>query len=142
MSPPRTFSYERARKLRKRGWTYREIAELFGVSSTAIYRVCNRQGYERMEANARRWLMSGHCAACGKQGIVRYSKHCRACHVRTRITTVREKTLWCNGCERWLPDKDFPFNRSEKQEHRRFRHSRCRACNTIEKRAWRARQAA
>lgn len=138
----RAFDHDRARLLRKKwGWTCREIADHFGVSTSAVQRVTNQRTYERMAAQAAqrardvREPCKGGCGRLvwrhGVQGRAR-TGYCRTCIGPFKTKTVRAKTLLCTTCKRWRLDKMFP--KCSGCKARRQRAYECRHCQTESRR--------
>ncbi len=143
----RKFDWEEARRLRaEEKLTYQQIADLLGVTDTAVMNVCNPKAYARAKVYSAAWQRSGVCVKCGAQrsrnstlereGVMK--GRCVSCAAKERATSVREDELQCVTCREWKTDDGFPFNASQNRL-RRGRHSQCRVCQTEAKRSWRKR---
>lgn len=145
MGQRRKFDHEEARRLRRNGLTYPQIARRLGVSSSAVRQVVNNY-YRSEEAKRRRaeWARQNLRAPCvggcgrlvwtvndGRSGL------CPRCSADARTTTVRPTTLLCGRCREWKPDDDF--SRDKSSPARRGRCSECRSCQTAGRRERRAR---
>lgn len=144
----RAFDHDEARRLRKldpEEWTYQRLAEHFGVTDTAVGRVCNPAIAARMAAASR----EGHrrrktpCeGGCGRRvwanGV--RTGYCPECIVAFLAEgVVRDGELRCTGCGEWKPDAEFHRGPGRV---RRYRRSRCIACESKERRERRQRAAA
>jgi hypothetical protein len=47
------------------------------------------------------------------------------------LKSVRETTLRCSCCTRWLKDEKFPSNNTAMYKHRRNRGGYCRECASL-----------
>lgn len=140
----RKFDWDEARRLRKTGMTYEDVADILGISPMAVYFACNPRSRAQNQMAHAAYQQSGTCEDCGgpcSYNPTRMIKRCRECATAARVTTVRDGELKCSRCQTWLPDRDFHADRSARTEHRRFRNKVCRACATEEKREWRRRHA-
>lgn len=136
MSPPRTFDYDEARRLRADGMTWRALGLHFGVSSQAVMRACRDDVRERVDAAANRRAMSGTCVVCGKTGVTRAGHgkgRCVDCAAKA-ATKVRDGEAYCPACTQWKPLD--AFTQSAQHKHRGV-HGECRACDTKRRRAYR-----
>lgn len=138
----RKFDWDEARQLRAQGWSWQRLADRFGVSTTAVARVCDEATRERLAANLERWQRGGVCDDCGgpMNRISRRagSKRCKSCAYQAALTTVRGDSVWCYDCKQWKPRSEFQANRSTRKTAGGI-HRQCRACNTAAKREWRHR---
>jgi hypothetical protein len=131
----RKFDHEQAQIRHAAGETVTALAREYGVSFQAVKRVVDLRTRARMAEQTRRYLMSGVCVDCGKEGVSIHGPRCRACASQLKANSVRADTLRCTTCRRWLPDSDFPRRGANKA--RRQRHKQCRECNTVARRAYR-----
>lgn len=141
MAPQRKFDWAEAQRLRRQGWTYTRIAERLGVSYQAVRFACDARARNMAALLNFERQRQGTCCDCGTQissNAAKPAKRCWQCASLHRATSVRETTLRCVSCGEWRPDNDFPYSRSARPVWR-GRHSVCRACQTIVKRAYRAR---
>ena len=145
MSAPRRFDHDEARARRAAGETYAALASEYGVSVTAIMRVCNAAYRAAQDARNATWQRAGACPVCGGpatryrlSGGGAYQHRCRSCANKEMATSVREDALHCSTCREWKPDECFPRNRAGGML-RRGRHNHCRHCQTTQKRAYRER---
>jgi hypothetical protein len=132
VSRPRKFDWDAAKRMRKSGMTYPAIAEHFGVSVTAIARVCDSRYRSRMDAAAAAYQRRGVCVDCGTRissNVSRPVYRCKPCSALHRATNVRDTELRCVTCKEWKPDNDYPYSRSARPTHR-GRHKTCRTCLT------------
>lgn len=132
----RQFDHEEAIARRKAGESVIKLAREYGVSETAIRRVLNPDLRKRMNELSLKSIMSGTCVDCGKQGISRHGDRCVPCAQIHRTTSVREDTLRCDRCQRWLSDESFG-SAPGRFPHRRNRRRRCRQCDTWERKQYR-----
>ncbi len=137
----RKFDHEEAERRYDAGESVAALAQEYGVVVNAVRRIvvpASRAAYDRYQVSLKG---RGHCDRCGgpmHQGSrYRGSRLCRKCFGDDQATSVRPDALLCFGCREWKPDHEFPHNRSKVR--RRGRHSFCRACNTIQRRAHRQR---
>lgn len=140
MGAARKFDHDECRALYATGaWTYRTLAEHFGVSAYAIGYALNPRVKEYKLAYQRAHFRGPCVNGCGNevwtQGRGRTGK-CRPCVQKERVTTVRNDALKCVCCQEWKPDTGFPRHASS--GYRRGRHSTCTACQTKGMAAWRA----
>lgn len=139
----RKFDWDEARRLRKEGMTYVEIASLMGVSATAVRIACDQRARATSYVNSAEYARSGVCVDCGgrmSRNSTRPQLRCLSCHhrfLRETAPTVRDTELRCFKCERWLPDLAFPHDRNNLA--RRGRHRECTDCQTAARRAYRER---
>lgn len=139
---PRKFDWDEARRLRAGGWTYRALADKFGVSPASVRRVCDPVVYEQMRVASNDWIKQNMRALCvGGCGTLVWTVNrdrsglCVSCYT-AQLTAPDERSgeLRCTKCSDWKPDGAF---RAEERQTRRGRHSQCRACETAERVAWR-----
>lgn len=135
----RKFPHEEAVARFEAGERIPKLAREYGVTWAAVSRVVDPFVRARMDAQTKRWVASGVCENCGKEGIGRHNRRCRACFNDDQATSVRPDTLKCRRCDQWLPDTSFPRNRAETRR-RRGRHSTCRTCGTAARRNYRERR--
>jgi hypothetical protein len=139
----RSFDWDEARRLREADpklWTYKRLAEHFGVSESGIQVAVRPELRERVYASAAAWQRQGTCPDCGARtsrvgGVG--SLRCIPCSAAARVTTVREAELRCSSCGEWKPDEDFP--RSKYHACRRHRRRTCTSCGTAARQAYRKR---
>lgn len=143
LRPLRTpkFDWEEARRMYAAGITRRRIAELLGVSKAAVDRVCNTKNLVRSRAYSQaRGVVHNPTlrtlCECGRRQRWNGAP-CRLCYAESRITTVRDNTLYCSRCQEWKPDAEFSTNRSH--PHRRHRCDWCCECDAAAKREYRRR---
>ena len=141
----RAFDHEAAQRLRAAGWTYPRLAEHFGVSETAVMRVCDPKQRERLDGNANRWIYNQRkpCeGGCGKLVFAHQETrtgYCARCLAERRgLENVREDTLRCTKCGEWKPDDDF-YKATKGSYARRGRKHMCRACEAKARREFRNR---
>lgn len=138
----RAFDHEEARRLREDGWTYPALAERYGVSATALQRVCNPRVRERMDARSNDWIrehMRAPClGGCGRLVWLQTpgrSGYCPTCvGKRKAAVNVREGELRCTRCGEWKADAEFG---TKKRKTRRGRRTWCRPCEAAARRAHR-----
>lgn len=144
MSPrvyERKFDWDEARARHAAGESYKELAREFGVSTTAVQRVCDDALRARMDAASRAWIAAGNCPECGAPATrAGGQRRCRDCAMRRLATSVRHDAILCFGCRLWKADEDFPFDRHPSHRARRQRHSYCRVCQTAARREYRERR--
>lgn len=136
----RAFDHEEAQALRADGWTYPALAERFGVSVTAVARVCDPEVRARMDAAAKGWLAENRRRPCrGGCGCLVWLQnkgrtgYCPSCFAELRAAAgVREGELRCSKCGGWKPDAEFG---RAKRKTRRGRRLWCRACESAARRA-------
>jgi hypothetical protein len=142
----RAFDHEEAKALRQadpKTWTYAHLAEHFGVSENAVFRVLIPGQQERYARRALEWARAHRRPCKGGCGRLVWAQNkgrsglCVSCMNRARATSVRPDTLHCGRCREWKPDQDFPLQRSRKT--RRGRASLCRPCQTVARREHRQR---
>ncbi len=127
--PIRTFDYDEAARLRSEGLTYSEIGERFGVTDAAIQRAVNPKRRAEMLARTAAFQRSGICPDCGGQASrngLNLQHRCRSCASKLAATSVMPRSLRCAVCRVFKLDDDFPRHR--RRQHRRGRHTVCRAC--------------
>ncbi len=138
----RRFDRDEARRLVEEGHTQSSVAEMLGVSASAVWFAVHPSAYERNMVLRSEWQRTGVCPDCGAKtsrtgGIG--SRRCIPCAARLATTSVRETELLCFSCREWKPDAAFPCNRGERAACRRGRHNHCRACQTVLRREYRHR---
>lgn len=129
----RRFDHDEAQELRAQGWSYPLLADRFGVSVAAVYRICNPEFEERQRKRHAAWLRKKRhpCSGgCGRlvwmHGTTR-SGYCPRCVKALDVAAdVRESELRCTKCRRWKPDEEFP--RYKGVHARRGRNGWCRSC--------------
>lgn len=138
----RAFDHEEAIALHADGWTYPALAERFGVSETAISRVCNPNTRERMQRLSNQWAWKqrkpcrGGCGRLVWMTARARTGFCAECWAeRLNEPNVREDELRCTNCGEWKRDAEFGGSKAAK--NRRFRRGWCRACETKSRRAHR-----
>jgi hypothetical protein len=149
MAGPRLFDHDEAVVRHALGWSYRELAVEYGVTTSAIGQAILRQTDPEWRQRQvlyhreyQRRTLKVPCLRCGKpvwkkRGKEQRSGLCIRCVGADKATSVRPTKLRCSECGWWLPDKEFPFQRANVA--RRGRHSVCTPCGTEAKRAWRHR---
>lgn len=143
MAAPRKFDHDEARARYMAGERISALAREFGVTYNAVLYVVDDRARARSRQNNKEWHRS-HRASCrgGCGRLVWVTTHrsatgyCRRCFGLVRAESVDDTTLRCSLCGEWKPDKDFP--RSSDNIARRFRHDRCRTCQTVARRTHRA----
>lgn len=139
----RAFDHDEARSLREAGWSYGRLAEHFGVSETAVQRVCKPALRKRQDEQTKKWIKENRREPCrggcgrlvwmmskGRTGL------CQACLAEQLAADgVRPEELLCRKCGAWKPDEEF--TRQERRT-RRGRRSWCRGCETEARRRHRA----
>lgn len=147
----RRFDHDEARRLRnEEGLSYTALAKRFGVSPTAVQRVCDLDVRTRMEETRRRHLYTA-CSVCGgpaskyvrptsprPDGVVLCTR-CAAKENRTRFRYDELGALAavrCTTCKRWLEPGEFCRARGKSESL----HGSCRACNTAHRRERRLRR--
>lgn len=146
MAPPRKFDHDEARRLRAEGQTYAALAERFGVTTNAIYIVCNPAGRAAAYAASRRYH-EHVCAYCGEKcswnrfaNLHHDVPRCHRCFALQQGSSAKPDVLHCWACKQWKPDDDFPMTGGPaNQIARRGRHRQCRSCNTKARQAYRQR---
>jgi hypothetical protein len=140
----RQFDHDEARALKAEGWSYTELGKRFGVSDTAVRRVCDPKLRDDMNARSIEWMRQNARAeckgGCGKLvwAMKGRSGYCARCTARrSTAADVRPDALRCTKCREWKPDALFP--KAGTWTSRRGRKSRCRACETARRRASRQR---
>lgn len=145
----RQFDHDECRALRAEDpklWTYARLAEHFGVTESAIQRVCRPGLAARMSAKSleaarrsRRPCLGG----CGKLVWHPQSRsgYCAVCLALKNNPNVRETELRCTKCGEWKPDEDFHRHR-KKGVTRRGRKTFCKACDHAARAAYRDRHRA
>jgi hypothetical protein len=140
--PARRFPHEEAQALHAQGMSVRKIADRFGVTETAIRRVCNPSIRARMDAAALRWMREnkrepclGGCGALVWTAVAQRTGYCPACW--QAADGVREDGLLCRKCDEWKPDDEFGRGASAPKARRGHR-SWCRVCDALARRAHRA----
>lgn len=140
----RLFNHQEARDLRAQGWTYKRLAEHFGVTRASVVRACDPEQRAKFDARAAahtrehsRADCKGGCGARVWTHVKGRSGFCRTCYARERSVTVRDTTLRCSRCMEWLPDSMFPKATANKA--RRQRAAECSSCQTLSRRERRER---
>lgn len=136
----RAFDHEEANRLRQQGWTYSAIAERYGVSHTAVVRVCQPRTRARMAEQTLEYLRrrrrpcKGGCGQLVWTNGVRtgYCQSCLNARKAAANPDIREDELRCTKCRAWKPDEEFPTYRPVKA--RRGRNPQCRSCNAAVRR--------
>lgn len=147
MSVPRKFDHDEARRRRAAGETYVSIARDLGVTPTAVARVCDWRLRAKMDAlvamrqrvNGNPYNYRGTCVDCGgrcRTGSQRCGP-CHAEHVRKAPPFDERGWLYCNTCETYRPQSEFPL--AAREVGRGGRHTQCRACGTKARQAYRER---
>lgn len=141
---PHAFDHDLARAMRKKGMTYRAIADALGVSESAIGFTLNPSTNAKMRAYVREYQRRGTCIDCGGQASrnsTRPVDRCRSCFDIwcgiTLGTSARDGELHCARCDRWMDDDRFPRSASANKV-RRGRHKWCRDCNVAQRREYRS----
>lgn len=142
----RKFDYDIARALHAEGHSYAAIAELLGVSQTAIARVCDERQRERLDAHTKDWLQRNKVPCLGGCGRTIYrqagrSGYCDACYRARRAEAfpdARPGELRCAKCREWKPDDEFPTYKPVKA--RRGHNPWCRPCCNAARQAHRIAQ--
>ena len=136
-APPR-FPHGQAVELRERGWTWRRIAESYGVTPSAVEQAVRRltdpEYAQRQRDYHRQWQRENRRKPCKDCGTPIWDggesrQRCVTCNGIHHRTTVRETTLRCCECYHWKPNEDFPH--SERNRARRNRHVVCRGCQAF-----------
>jgi hypothetical protein len=137
----RRFDHEEATRRRQEGVPVTQLADEYGVGTTAIYFATTPDRNPSRVARQRQWRLT-QCSVCGgpaqKQTYRGDAPRCRSCAAAASATSVRGDTLHCCTCDRWLPDSAFPSDR--RQRARRYRHRQCTACQTAARTAYRERK--
>ena len=140
----RRFDHDEAKRLRASGWTWRALADRYGVCANAVVRVVDDRARARLDASTRQW-MTALCDDCGSECTHNWSsKHgrhdrvvCRPCSMERRkeeslLSRMDENgDLLCSGCGVYRPMVDFVMRQSGSPR------SRCRACETEARRVHR-----
>lgn len=134
----RAFDHDECLRLRAedpKTWTYDRLAGKFGVSSTAIARVCDPGTRERLDRNANEWARRQRTPCLGGCGTLVWhtspdrTGYCAVCLGKERFgDAVRPDELMCRKCGEWKPDEDFHPARG-KNASRRHRKTFCKACD-------------
>jgi hypothetical protein len=137
----RKFDWDEAARLRALGLSYRAIGNRLGVSDSAVEYALKPERRARLAVTGRRWIMSGVCPDCGKQGTTRPeygqgSGRCRDCANRA-MAHGDDTHAKCFCCKRWLPHSEF--TKGSQRKSLGGLHSFCRECQTAAKRDWRHR---
>jgi helix-turn-helix resolvase-like protein len=148
MPQPRKFDHDEAIRRYANGETGVALAEEYGVSTAAVYRVVNPEIRAYMDKDAvernrrKREPCRGGCGRLvwrhGRVGRAR-SGYCPTCNGIQRAESVRPTTLRCSHCREWKRDDAFP--RRATANARRGRSHECRVCQTITRRERRQRNA-
>ena len=156
----RKFDHDEARRRRAEGKTYRELAAEFGVSETAVLRVCNPAAEAKMVISTRRSLMVP-CEVCGSECVrataamkARHSPDGRSLCARCRGREKRQRLLFddagtliavrcsmreCANGERWQTPDHFPKGEYFSDVRPGGIHGICRSCNRAMRRKYRDR---
>jgi len=130
----RKFDWDKALELRARGAPIAAIARILGVSVTAVRMAVVPGSREEARDRKRRWQAIGQelCEECDGPRSRNDSadvRHCLACSIKLRRTSVREDALRCSVCREWLPDDRFYRSNISSHAARRGRRRDCKACN-------------
>ena len=134
--PAPKFDHEAALRMRSEGATLQAVADHFGVSPAAVWRVTAPGGRETFTAYKRRQQQQGTCQECGgpcSSNLSKPARLCAECEAFSRIL-VREEEAWCGDCKAWLPKDRFG-----KASDRRGVRGLCRSCETARRRNYRER---
>jgi len=133
----RKFDYYEAQERYRSGESGPALAKEYGVSVSRIYQVITPGERDRVQAYQDSIYKGGaNCIRCGAPTNLAArklgAKLCIPCARDKRIAahankTVRDYSLWCNGCKRWLPDDAFGLY-NDARSYRRGRHYDCRKC--------------
>lgn len=141
----RKFDWDEAKRDHAAGVNIQTLADRYGVSYTAVYRVVVPGVNERMRANLKRFEENHRVPCieeCGRTvsyiGARYHGGRCVECATLAKATSVRPAELQCATCREWKPDDAFPNNRQENGA-RRGKHAQCRPCQTIARRSHRQR---
>jgi hypothetical protein len=155
----RRFDHDEARARHAAGETYRALAHAYGVSTTAVERVCDDKVRAQMNDRVMARIYSGVCEGCGK-GVTsaEHRRHkrvagdkrvlcirCRGIAKRTRLRYDKDgvlvevccSSLDCANGERWQTPDSFPGGVKLRDVRPKGIHTFCRACNTRQRRAYR-----
>lgn len=138
----RKFDYAEAKRMRKRGLSYGQIARELGVSPTAVQRAVDPEKRKQMEEKTaayirdhRRQPCKGGCGTLvwmnqpdypTKDGVKQRSGFCRACASKNNAKSqVRKGKLLCTSCEAWKMDEEFPKGGSAVRRDRRHHCTKC-----------------
>lgn len=120
--------------MHRQGMSYRKIGDALGVSDSAIYLACNEAAYRRSRERVRAWIYAGTCPDCGTPATrAGGQSRCRKCAFE-RLSTVRDGSAKCSTCNEWKPLSEFTKSTNAFRKVR----GECRACGTIRRREWRA----
>ncbi len=136
----RKFDWDEARRRHAAGESYAALAREYGVSNSAVQLACKDYLRARDQARASAWQSNGVCPVCGgraSRNRTTGQHRCMRCASVAAATSVRDGELRCGTCREWKPDDDF--SRSASDSARRERNGTCRACGTVAKREYRAR---
>lgn len=143
----RRFDWDEARRLRRQGLAYEEIARRLGVTGAAVARVCDPRIRDRMASTTAAWMASGTCEVCGarcSRNSARAYMRCAECANEEKRDLAREALLnergWvlCTRCGEHKPMSHFSVDRDKRRSLGGLRQF-CRACETAAKRDWRRR---
>lgn len=126
----RKFDHDEARRLHETGESYSALGRRYGVSATAVRRVCDHEFARCLEERARAFQQSA-CPGCGAPTWA--GRHCVDCVARAR-TKVHDGRAYCPACDTWKPVEDFSPSNGRR---RRGVHMECRVCDTARRRRWR-----
>lgn len=144
MGAPRKIDYDQARRLRKAGWTYTRIGELFDCVPEAVRMALDDSAYEKQADARRRFQQRKFQVACPRCGTVRCvnvyqqdaAKLCRSCTIADRLAErITDTEARCTSCGEWKPHDAFHTRRGRPA-------TLCRPCDTEAKRDWRRRNPA
>lgn len=162
MSRPRTFDWDEARARYKRGETLKQIADSYGVSDSAVWRMLKPERLARDRAAAAKWneKFRVSCETCGDPCLsVEHpakAPHnpdgrtlCARCrgdekterflfNERGSLVSVRCVMLDCANGERWQSPDNFPRGSRSRHIREGGIHGQCRACLTRARREYRA----
>ena len=144
MGRRRMFDHDKARAMRAKGTSYKQLAAHFGVTSQSVACACDPERRQRSRESSGRHRRSGVCRRCGGQRVRYGTTHtgyandtglCRPCYIEFRgwaaeqtCASARDGELLCSWCDSWLPDDRF--YRHRKSAHgRRGRASHCKQCD-------------
>lgn len=140
----RAFDHDEARKLRAEGWSYSRLADHFGVSATAVQRVCDPEFRAKLDARSLAHARANRKPCRGGCGTLVWDHgdrtgYCTACWGAVRSApNEREGELRCTRCGEWGPDEQF--GRDTRRKTRRGRRTYCRACEAEARRDHRRRK--
>lgn len=127
-------------------WSYPALAERYGVTITAVRRVCDREFRLKLEAKTTKYAMSGVCANCGKPRS-KYHTHptsgdlCRECWAESKQTRFlldaagEVVEVRCGSCKEWKAVDQFSHSTGASRGLR----GTCRSCDTAKRQNYRER---